>query len=134
MARRIHHITSLMDGYLIDRFGALKTGAETGASVLRGETGVFSANQEAFLLGEAVFRVLFFKTLDQLHIVDGESRVFLWQKLVEDRKHIVLICERSLLNKYGRQLLPHIEEQEYDTRCYILWCSFLRDMQISEAA
>ena len=125
MARHLRQIIDIIDRHLAARFGR----ADGSVVPMKSEGALPPAVKFAFLQGEASLRKRFFQALDEMAIKDPESAVFLYEKLIEDRRFETLVCERSQLNKYGRSLIPHLPATDYAERCHVLLCSLMHDME-----
>ena len=123
MAKHLSKILSLIDGYLAQHFEAVIKNDKP-----KPVTALPNPVREAQLQGQAHIRITFFKVMDDMHILDPDSRLFLWDHLFENSKSLIQICERSSLNKYGRFLLPLLVEQSYEERCRHLFGCLVFDM------
>lgn len=128
MARKLRVITQKIDGHLALRFGVLEDLPKGRPVAPSQDHPVFRA---ALLQGEAFLVRAFFATCLSKGFRDPDSQMKIWDRLIARRHMFVELCERSNLNKYSRYLMPQDEGQDYKERCYLLFCLFLHDLDVS---
>ena len=142
MARKLKALTNKIHIYLHGRFPKQKM-VNQPIHVTINEVTLQPALQIAFLQGEAILRLRFFKYLDEKHITDPIGQCNTWQLLIEDKRFIQQIAENSGLIDYfsfktpSKTPISSLNESEgslYQTLCFTVFCILLWDIHENDDA
>ena len=133
MARRLKQLTHKIHTYVTAKFPQQARFKQpihcsTNGIVLN------PALQVAFLQGEAILRLRFFQYLDEKHITNPVDQCNTWNLLVEDKRFIQQVVEKSELVSFFKfniatNSLAQLEGKSYQTLCFTTFCILLWDIQ-----